>query len=241
MNILVLVNDVIVPPGRLVDEAEKHGHDLVIVNMFAVEPIPERSTFDAVVSLGGSMGAYDTEAYGYLDAEKAFLADMVKAKVPVLGLCLGSQLLADALGGSAYLADRPEVVFETLAVLVENDPLADALGSGRVVMFHQDTWAAPEGATVSVSSSRFDQMFRFGTAVAVQPHPEVTQEDLAAWAADPRDLAIIHAAGVDPDELIAEVAAADSEIDRVAARFFRAWFEEAEKMAGAQSPERTQP
>lgn len=228
MRLLVLVNDTGVPPGRLMTEAIRYGHIVELVRLCDGDEIPDEGLFDAVVSLGGEMGAYDTDAFPYLSGEKRFLAAVVEQGVPTLGLCLGGQLLADALGGEAFLADKPEVVFEPVELLVDDDPVAAALASGKTVMFHQDTWTSPPGATLIGRTKRFDQAFRLGTAVGVQPHPEVTQPVFLTWATEGRGPEVIERAGTDLDELVADVTRSEDQMARTARAFFGAWFAEAE-------------
>jgi GMP synthase-like glutamine amidotransferase len=230
MRLLILVNDDAVPPGRLLTEAVQNGHTFELVRLCDGDEIPEPDSFDAVVSLGGEMGAYDVNEFPYLGDEKVFMADMVDQGVPVLGLCLGGQLLAEALGGEAFLADHPEVVFERIELLVEDDPVGAALASGRTVMFHRDTWTLPPGATLIGRSHRFNQAFRFGTAVGVQPHPEVTQSAFLTWATEGRGPEVIRQAGADRDGLIADVSRSEDEMARTAGDFFSAWFAEAEAL-----------
>ncbi|MEZ5174790.1 MAG: type 1 glutamine amidotransferase [Acidimicrobiia bacterium] len=231
MRILGLVNDPLDPPGRLADVAREHGHELILVDLWDGAAIPDRNAFDAVVALGGAMGAYETEKYPYLVDEKEFLASVVHEGVPTLGICLGSQMLADALGGKAYLADRPEVSFERLILLVDDDPVVTALGSGRVALFHQDTWTLPPGARL-MSANEYNHVFRFGSALGVQPHPELTIDDLNLWVAQPVTTEFMDRAGADL-ELVATITAAESEMAAVASRFFSAWFVEAEARIAA--------
>ena len=234
MRILTVFHDPLVPAGRFATEASAAGHELLEVHLEAGDELPDRSAFDAVVVLGGTMGAYDIDLYPFLIREKEFLASTTRAGVPVLGICLGGQLLADALGGRVFLADRPEVAFKRLEVLVPDDALAAALGSGRVVTFHQDTWDPPPGSTLTCVSDRFDQMFRYRNAVAVQAHPEVTQEDLTAWIVEAGHNGLMARAGVAVDPLAQEVVSAADEIEEVARRFFSAWFAEAEALVSGE-------
>jgi GMP synthase-like glutamine amidotransferase len=236
MRLLILVNDASVPPGRLLGEAIRYGHTVELVRLYDGEQFPDFGSFDAVVALGGEMGAYDVTEFPFLVDEKLFLASMVERGVPVLGLCLGGQLLADALGGEAFLANRPEVGFEKVDLLVEGDPVAEALSSGKMVTFHRDTWTMPPGATLIARSQRFNQAFRFGTAVAVQPHPEVTQTWFLTWATSGGGPELIEQAGTDREKLMAEVASSETDMERAAEAFFGAWFAEAETIASAANP-----
>jgi len=230
VRIVALQNDPDVPIGRFAAIAAAGGHTVDLVCLYDGQPLPNAADFDAVVVLGGEMGAYEIDRCPYLSSEKEFLAEQVAAGVPVLGLCLGGQLLADALGGRAYLADEPEAALTTLTKRVQGDRLADILTSGPIVLFHRDTLDAPPGATVLAGSERYTYVFRFGSAVGVQPHPELTQETFGEWVDHPGSIDILKTAGVSPVELKAAAASAEPAIAALAASFFNAWLEEAETL-----------
>ncbi|MDA2979097.1 MAG: type 1 glutamine amidotransferase [Actinomycetota bacterium] len=236
MRILVLQNDVEVPIGRLEDSASAAGHEIVLVALFAGDRLLPFEEFDAIVILGGGMGAYDESIFPFLAEEKRFLTEAVAAGVPTLGLCLGGQLLADALGGSAYLAQRPEIEFTRVMPRVADDLLADTLTSARTLLFHRDTFDLPDGATLIASSARYPQAFRFGSAVAVQPHPEVTGKVAADWIDDPTQKVDLDRAGASAADLKAEIHAAEPEMSRLASSFFAAWFSEAEVLVKNRRP-----
>lgn len=229
MRILVLQNDPKVPVGRLDDAAADAGHELVIIDLLAGEALLPFADFDGVVALGGGMGAYEEGKFPFLVAEKQFLAEAVAAGVPTLGLCLGSQLLADALGGSAYLADRPEVELARVTNRAEGDPLADAISADNVLLFHEDTFDVPQGATLLASNDRFVHGFRYASAVAIQPHPEVTTEIAFEWIDDTSDKNLVQLAGASADGLKAEILASEAAMDAVAQTFFAQWFAEAQE------------
>jgi GMP synthase-like glutamine amidotransferase len=233
MRILVLENDPVVPVGRFADLAIESGHELSFTRLHIGESMPAFGRFDAVVVLGGGMGAYEVDRYPYLSAEKEFLAEAVGRGVPVLGLCLGSQLLADALGGRAYLAPKPEVGLSLLTTCTEDDPIGDALGSGLLVVFHRDTFDVPPGAVVLASGGGFIHGFRCGSAVAIQPHPEVTQETLEAWIDMPGSRDILEGAGVVGSELKQQARDAAEDVTTAADSVLRAWLAEAQLLVGS--------
>jgi GMP synthase (glutamine-hydrolysing) len=145
-----------------------------------------------------------------------------------LGICLGCQLLADALGGRAYLADAPEVVFAPVEPTAEGvmDPIVAALAGRRVIRFHQDTFDLPPRATLLAIGGGFNHAFRVGKAIGIQPHPEVTPELLGRWLADGDGRRLAIDSGTDPDALIETFSLAEAEVEETAARVFDAWIDE---------------
>lgn len=224
MRLLIVQNDPQVPPGHLLPIAASLGHDIVIL------PAPEgnfdQTPFDAVVLLGGEMGAFDTDRHPWLDDEKEFARSLVAAGVPVLGVCLGCQLLADALGGRAYPAPIPEARFEPVRMCADDATVAE-LATDPVLMLHDDTWQLPPEGTLVAESPSHPQAFRLGPALGIQPHPEVTPATVADWFGYETVHRRIEKVGSDPAALRRALDASADQMAATAGRFFGAWLEEA--------------
>ena len=226
MRLTILRNDPGVPAGHLARVALERGLEVDLVLLDAGASFPAVDAVEALAVLGGEMGAYDTDRYPYLEEEKAFLRAVVARGVPVLGLCLGCQMLADALGGAAYLAPRPEVAFAPLDLVVD-DPVVDVLGEQPSLAIHRDTFDVPPGGTLVARSARYDHAFRLGSALGVQTHPEVTSEIVRAWMGEEGAVDLLAGSGLSPAGLADLVASHAAEMRDVADRFFGAWLDEA--------------
>ncbi len=161
--------------------------------------LPAPADVSGVVVMGGPMDADDVRGHPGLAAERALLAAAVDADVPVLGVCLGHQLLALALGARLHRRSAREVGFAPVRV-VADDPVLRALGGvgsePTVLHWHSDEVDLPQGATLLASSDVTQvQAFRAGSALGVQFHPELDAAMLDLWLATP-DMA----ADLDEDE-----------------------------------------
>lgn len=167
--------------------------------------LPALADVSGVVVMGGAMDADDVAGHPGLAAERGLLAAAVDADVPVLGVCLGHQLLALALGARLHRRTASEVGFAPVR-LVADDPALGHLGavgtSPTVLHWHSDEVDLPAGATLLASSDATTvQAFRAGSALGLQFHPELDAAMLDLWLARPDMVA-----GLDEDE-VAEIRA----------------------------------
>jgi GMP synthase-like glutamine amidotransferase len=161
-------------------DANDVGYDVLSTTKGA---LPDHDEFDGAIALGGSLGADDPR----LLETRRWIRDSVRSGLPFLGVCLGGQLLAAALGARVR-RDRPEAgvhdIFLTEAG--ERDPLFAGLPRRLEVFgWHEDAFDLPPGAVPLAGSLVCTyQAFRFGAAAyALQFHPEVRADDLAGWRA----------------------------------------------------------
>lgn len=227
-RVIVLENDAGDPPGHLVTALRSAGVEEHLVRVHAGEPVPALADAAGVVILGGGMGVYESASHPWIEDEAGLVRAAVAADVSVLGICLGAQIVAHALGGRVFPADTPEVgvVTSTLTSAGERDPLGELL-VGPYLAFHQDTFDLPPDAHLLASSPAFPQAFRSGSALAIQSHPEVSFDDAMAWG---RRSPLPRRAGVDYDSVMAEMH--DSVRPERAIRLFEAWIEEAVAAGG---------
>lgn len=197
------------------------GLELVVSHPYAGDDLPPAATYDGVLVLGGAMGPADDEACPWLPATRALLAESVDAGVPVFGICLGAELLALACGGAVrHGTVGPELGVLGIEMLPASadDPVLSALPARpRVLQWHwEEISSLPPGAVWLASSGAYaHQAFRLGTSAwGVQGHPEEVTAGIArAWARE--DAPLLVAAGRAPDDLVDEVAAAESETGEV--------------------------
>jgi GMP synthase (glutamine-hydrolysing) len=174
------------PPGHLGEIMEEYGIACDVVDV-EKEPIPvDPAVYDAVISLGGPQQASDDEKYPYLAAEKVFILKAVEQDMPYLGICLGAQLLAHALGAPVTRHHMTEVGFYQVQLTEEGK--ADAFFQGlpgyqEVVHWHEDSFALPGGSVrLATSENTLNQAFRFGRrAYGLQYHIELTPAMLDTW------------------------------------------------------------
>lgn len=158
------------------------------------EPLPDKlpEEFSALVLMGGPFGVYQHESQPWIAKEVALLREAIDTARPVLGICLGAQLLASAGGANVYPADPPkELGWQRIKLTPEGqrDPLSRFLANPLtgdptcVFQWHGDTFDLPPGAVRLAASTRFPQQaFRLGrVAYGFQFHFEVTEDVIRHW------------------------------------------------------------
>lgn len=149
------------------------------------EPVPDHVGFSAIIVMGGPMGVNDSEQVSWISQEIDFLARAVGAGVPVWGVCLGSQLLAAALGARVFTGQVPEVgVCEVMMTpQAAADPVWSMLPpSFAALQWHGDSFDLPSGAVRLASSPAYEnQLFRHGNSYGIQFHFEADRALAAQW------------------------------------------------------------
>ncbi|MGH9477435.1 MAG: type 1 glutamine amidotransferase [Terriglobales bacterium] len=172
-------------PGLIADALDAHAHEFRIIRLDRGEPVP-RAVPQGLVVMGGPMGVYEAERYAFITAELQLLAECAAAGIPVMGVCLGAQLLAAALGATVTKGPGMEEGggWVRLTEAGQKDPVLGADGPELpVVHWHQDTYALPDGAVLLASSDRYEQQgFRLGERVyGLQFHIEVDESLAQQW------------------------------------------------------------
>lgn len=230
MKVLVLQHATVEHPGILRDFFRRDGISWDAVELDHGEKIPALEPYDMMLVMGGPQDVWQEAEHPWLVAEKAairrFVADLRR---PFLGICLGHQLLAAALGGKVELGSRPEV--GVMPIELTNAGRADPLFAGfpetvPVFQWHSaEVTHLPKGAEILASSDVCKvQAFRFGpVAFGLQCHVEITRDTAREWAAIPE-----YAAALDKvlgpgaiDDVERAVAAKLPDFNRDAERLYR--------------------
>lgn len=190
IRILVVENDSAAPLARLGDWLTEAGAELDVRRAQDGDPLSDELTgYAALVVMGGGMNAMDDELAPWLPGLRTLLADAVAAELPVLGVCLGAQLLAAATGGRVSLGSAPQYGAQLVAKrqAAATDPLFRELPiTPDVVHWHTDEVSVlPPGAVQLAAAPDCEQQaFRVGRlAWGIQFHIETTPEIIRTWAA----------------------------------------------------------
>ncbi len=147
------------------------------------DPLPTSpSGYDTIVILGGPMSVYDD--FPYLKKEQELISNAIKNDIPVLGICLGSQLIAQAAGGRVYKGKRKEIGWSNvyLTPASSNDIFRGFTDKTiRIFQWHGDTYDLPANAKILAYSDLYPQAFRIGSAVGIQFHFEVDELLIQTW------------------------------------------------------------
>lgn len=151
-------------------------------------PLPsiDWNRYSGLVVLGGPMGVYEADRYPFLSKEIDLLKEGLRREIPILGICLGSQLLAAAAGARVFKGPRKEIGWFPIYLKAEaqSDPLLKHCSTETMAFhWHGDTFDLPEKAILLASSERFaHQAFRIGdTAWGLQFHLEITEPMIRDW------------------------------------------------------------
>jgi GMP synthase (glutamine-hydrolysing) len=228
MRALVLRHVAFENLGVLARILPDHGFE-VIYHEVGVGPLPvaEVEACDLLVVLGGPISVYEFEDYPFLAPEIDAIRTRLRAKKkkPTLGICLGAQMMAAALGARVGPGTRKEIGFSTLHLKdAENSPLAPLEGA-PVLHWHGDVFDLPEGS-VSLASTPLcpHQAFSLGAhALALQFHAEVEPDALESWLIG--NTCELGKVGVKPGELRRQAAEHGATTARAGALMFRRWLD----------------
>lgn len=157
--------------------AAEKGHDWTSSIVPTAPSLPAEDDLDCLVVLGGPMSAWEEGRHSWLTAEKRLLESLIEVGKPVLGICLGAQLLADVLGARTYAGDHQEIGWHRVEATLESR--GHAVGGilpdrFETFLWHGDSFDVPRGATHIARSDAFEsQAFVWKRVLALQFHLEV--------------------------------------------------------------------
>jgi GMP synthase (glutamine-hydrolysing) len=186
MNVLIIKHVEIEGPGLIEDCLRQERISYQILTLEPGVHLPKLDAFSHIVILGGPMNVYEEDRYPFLRDEDLFIKEAIQRGKSVLGICLGAQLIAKALGSKVFKAPIKEIGWYdvSLTKIGSNDPLFSNLPKKfPVFQWHEDTFEIPEKAKLLViSDSVLHQAFRYGeNAYGLQFHLEVTREMITEW------------------------------------------------------------
>ena len=141
---------------------------------------------DLVMIMGGTMGVYEADQFPFINKELDFIKRRIAANRSILGICLGSQMMAAALGANVYKGKQgTEIGWHDIKVSADGMKTPAHHLDGAMFHWHGDTFDLPQGAKLLASSAQYpNQIFSYGeNALAIQCHPEVKADDLEGWFA----------------------------------------------------------
>lgn len=187
MKIHYIQNDPLATLGFIEKWVSEKNFTVTRTQMFENEPLPSVDDFDLLIILGGRMGAYEVKEFPWLETEKEFIKEAIDKKKLVLGICLGAQMIAKALGGNVYPHRHQEIGWWPIELTAEAEEVSLFNGIPKtftVFEFHGDTFDLPEGAThLATSEACRNQAFSYGDkVVGLQFHPEFTGGMVSTFA-----------------------------------------------------------
>jgi GMP synthase-like glutamine amidotransferase len=204
MKVLILKNIPQEGPGTIEDCLKQEKIEYRIIELDS-ERIPDHTDYDILIIMGGPMSVNDEDIYPYLKEEEKLVKDFIASRKKILGICLGAQIIAKALGAKVYKGPKEEIGWYPIELTSNGlkDPLMQKLAlhpNGgdfwkrfRVFHWHGETFDMPEGAVRLASSELYpNQAFRYGKGVyAFQFHIEVRKEMILEWLKDDAGLSTV--------------------------------------------------
>lgn len=182
MRIHYLQHETFEDPGTILEWARERGHTMKGTMVFNNESLPQPGTFDMLVIMGGSLSVYEEGKYPWIAAEKQFIKQAIDTRKTVLGICLGAQIIAAALGAKVYKHSCREIGWFPVRLTGEGkkSPVFSGLPeSFDALHWHGDTFAIPQGAIhLATSEACPNQAFSYGKmTLALQFHIEYSTEN----------------------------------------------------------------
>jgi GMP synthase-like glutamine amidotransferase len=238
MRVLSLIHGVNAHAGVFGDAVRGAGHELhqasFALGQSPTQPVGEH---DAVMVFGGSMNTHEEDAHPWLRQEKAAINEALEAGLPVFGVCLGSQLLSEALGGDVERSDVPEIGWYDVELTPEaaDDPIFGGLPQRfPTYQWHSYCSSLPPGGVELARNDVCMQAYRVGERMwGIQFHAEVTRENAEVWISrydtDPAAVA----AGFDPEAARAELGERIEDWNEIGRTLAGGFVAQAEALRGA--------
>jgi len=186
MQVLIIKHVEIEGPGLIEYCLNQKSFPYQVASLDSGVRLPKPEDFTHIVLLGGPMNVYEEDRYPFLKDEDLFIKEAIQRGKSILGICLGAQLMAKALGAKVFKAPGKEVGWYDVSLtrIGLRDPLfSDLPKTFPVFQWHEDTFEIPRaGRLIATSSPISHQAFRYGeNAYGLQFHLEVTEKMITEW------------------------------------------------------------